>query len=122
MTTFVTITGLQHHLNEPVLPGKIFKCVKEPQNKFDDEAIRVELPGTGKAGYIANQWSTVARGTYSAGRLYDKVSDISFVAVKFSMGFTVICQLLEGEEKELQARYLEQKSMPASIVINEVKA
>ena len=32
-------------LRETVLPGAIFKCVKEPQNKFDDEAIRVELPG-----------------------------------------------------------------------------
>ena len=50
MTTFVTITGLQHHVEETVLPGAIFKCVKEPQNKFDDEAIRVELPGVGKAG------------------------------------------------------------------------
>ena len=118
MTTFVTITGLQHHVEETVLPGAIFKCVKEPQNKFDDEAIRVELPGVGKAGYIANQWRTVARGTYSAGRLYDKVGEVSFAEVKFSLGNTVICQVLEGDEKELSARYLEQKFAPVVLMID----
>jgi hypothetical protein len=50
----------------------------------------------GKAGYIANQWRTVARGTYSSGRLYDKVGEVSFAEVKFSLGNTVICQVLEG--------------------------
>jgi hypothetical protein len=118
MTTFVTITGLQHHLEAPVLPGALFKCIKEPQNKYDDEAIRVELPGVGKAGYIANQWRTVARGTYSSGRLYDKVGEVSFAEVKFSLGNTVICQVLEGDEQEVAPRYLAQKFRSVVLMID----
>jgi len=44
---------------------------KDPNNCYDDEAIAVYDKNNVKIGYVANSVSTVARGTYSAGRIYD---------------------------------------------------
>ena len=73
---FVTLTGIgtkgyMKHL-------KVFDRVlllKEHDNAYDSEAIRVEAPFVGKIGYIANSVSTKAKGTMSAGRLYDKFEE-----------------------------------------------
>ena len=46
---------------------------KEPDNGFDKEAIRAELPGIGTVGYVANRPHTVLGDTCSAGRIYDKI-------------------------------------------------
>ena len=48
------------------------KLIKEPDNEFDAEAIKVEqegLEGLGQVGYVANSPRTVAGESYSAGRL-----------------------------------------------------
>ena len=49
--------------------------VKEPDNKHDSEAIKVELEGLGQIGYVANSPYTVLGNSHSAGRLYDKIGD-----------------------------------------------
>ena len=46
---------------------------KEPDKEYDKEAIRVEIPGIGKVGYVANSNYTVLGETLSAGRLCDKI-------------------------------------------------
>lgn len=46
---------------------------KEPDKEYDKEAIRVEIPGIGKVGYVANSSYTVLGETLSAGRLCDKI-------------------------------------------------
>ncbi len=70
---YVTITGLNHYYGSGILEvGQKCKLVKEPENSYDREAIKV-LVGNGlQVGYVANSSYTVIHGTRSAGRLYDK--------------------------------------------------
>ena len=71
---YITITGLNHFFgHKPFTPGQSVRLTKEPENKFDKEAIRVELPFIGTVGYVANSTGTVFQGSFSAGRLYDKI-------------------------------------------------
>mgnify|MGYP003378813568 FL=1 len=91
---FVTVVGGKHYLGTGVFfPGQELICKKEPQNAHDAEAIWVGLNPSCQAGYLANSPSTVARGTMSAGRLYDRVPDRFRVRVLFVAGSQVICRV-----------------------------
>ena len=68
---------------------------KEKDNEYDREAISVNLPGLGKIGYVANSPYTVLGESYSAGRLYDKISEEASGKVKFILDRGVICELIE---------------------------
>ena len=69
---YFTITGLNHYYGSDFLKnGMKVKLIKEPDNKYDKEAIRVELKGLGKIGYVANSTYTVMGDSMSAGRMYD---------------------------------------------------
>lgn len=69
---FFTITGTSHYFGNKIFERKMkVKLVKEPDNDYDKEAIRVELRGLGKVGYVANSPYTVLGESISAGRLYD---------------------------------------------------
>lgn len=71
---YITITGLKHYYGQkPFRPGQSVRLVKEPGNPYDCEAIRVEMPVIGTVGYVANSSDTVFQGSFSAGRLYDKI-------------------------------------------------
>lgn len=49
---FITITGTKHYYGMvPFEIGRIIKLVKEPQNEYDSEAIRAELPFIGGIGF-----------------------------------------------------------------------
>ena len=75
-SVLVTITGLAHYYGtKPFKVGAVIKLKKEYDNKYDDEAIRAQLPYIGTVGYVANSTYTVYSGTYSAGRLYDKIGE-----------------------------------------------
>ena len=53
---YFTITGMNHYLGSDFLKkGMKVKLIKEPDNEYDKEAIRVELKGLGKIGYVANK-------------------------------------------------------------------
>lgn len=41
------------------------------------------MPYIGKIAYVANSANTVYQGTYSAGRLYDKIADFAFARIMF---------------------------------------
>lgn len=70
MKAFITITGLKFHFgSKPFAVGQKVKLVKEPDNEYDSEAIKAELPGLGCAGYVANSPHTVLGDCISAGRL-----------------------------------------------------
>ena len=74
---YVTVTGFANYYHKkPFAIGNVLICVKEPSNKYDSEAITVKLPIIGKVGYIANSPASIAGGTLSAGRIYDKVEDV----------------------------------------------
>ena len=57
---YFTLTGTQHYYGKDFLKkGMKVRLIKEPENEYDREAIRVELPGLGKIGYVANSTRTV---------------------------------------------------------------
>ena len=63
---------MNHYLGCDFLKkGMKVKLIKEPDNEYDKEAIRVELKGLGKIGYVANSPHTVLGESKSAGRMYD---------------------------------------------------
>lgn len=73
---YITIAGAGFRYGTEFLEkGMIVKLVKEPDNQFDKEAIKVELKPFGTIGYVANSTKTVVGECYSAGRLYDKIGD-----------------------------------------------
>lgn len=100
-TMFVTITGIHHYYGDkPFEIGRVVRLVKEPDNKHDNDAIRVELPFIETVGYVANSTNTVYRGTYSAGRIYDKIEDAAFAEVAFITHSSVIAAVLPPEDVE----------------------
>ncbi len=73
---YFTIAGTNHwHGQEFIEPQMKVKLVKEPDNEVDSEAIKVEMPGIGQIGYVANSPYTVIGESMSAGRIYDKIGD-----------------------------------------------
>ena len=93
---YFTITGMDHYYGSNIFePGTKVKLVKDPDNKHDREAIKVVLPGLDKIGYVANSVYTVLGESYSAGRLYDKISEEASGKVKFILDKGVICELIE---------------------------
>ena len=100
-TMFVTITGINHYYGDkPFEIGRVVRLVKEPDNKHDNDAIRVELPFIETVGYVANSTNAVYRGTYSAGRIYDKIEDAAFAEVAFITHSSVIAAVLPPEDVE----------------------
>ena len=84
--TRITILGTpQTGWRPKIKVGEIYCLVKEPNNEVDDEAIMVKTLIGEKVGYVANSSKTVARGTFSAGRLYDKIDDCAKVKIKVIM-------------------------------------
>ncbi len=98
---FITITGQNNYLGmKPFKVGRIVKIVKEPENQYDEDAIRVELPFIDTIGYVANSVNTVFAGTYSAGRLYEKIGDYAYAEVMFITHSSVIALVVMPDEIE----------------------
>ena len=76
-------------------PEQIVKLVKDPNNNFDDEAIRVELKPVGQVGFVANSTTTVPRGCHSAGRIYDTFDQHCFGIVRFVTKETIVVELVD---------------------------
>ena len=78
------------------------KLIKDPENEFDKEAIKVELEGLGLVGFVANSPYTVQGESISAGRMYDRISDTAKGIVKYVIPQGVICELVvENDEEEI---------------------
>jgi len=91
-----TITGLCHYYGSDFLEkGMKVKLIKEPDNQYDKEAIRVELKGLGKIGYVANSTHTVLGETMSAGRIYDHMRKKAKGKILIVTPRGVICELKE---------------------------
>lgn len=91
-----TVTGLNHYYGDSFLEKEMIVYLKkEENNEYDKEAISVNLPGLGKIGYVANSPYTVLGESYSAGRLYDKISEEASGKVRFILDRGVICELIE---------------------------
>ncbi len=61
----------------------ILTLKKDKNNQYDDEAIAVYTKDNYKCGYVANSVHSVARGTYSAGRVYDHIEDEAKCTIRF---------------------------------------
>lgn len=73
---YFTIAGTNHLLGQDFFEPKMeVKLIKEPDNEYDKEAIRVEMDGLGLVGYVANSPYTVQGESMSAGRMYDRIGD-----------------------------------------------
>ena len=96
---YITVIGFNDlHGKKPFKLDGIIKLSKEPDNKYDTEAIACEMRHFGKIGYLANSTRTVAKGTMSAGRLYDKISDEYIARIQFIIGKEAIAKVLTTEE------------------------
>ncbi|WP_407391620.1 hypothetical protein [Methanobrevibacter sp.] len=96
---YITILALNRfHGSKPLVLDGIVKLVKEPSNHHDAEAIACEMRHFGKIGYLANSTQTVVRGTMSAGRLYDKITDEYFAKIKFITDNNAIAKVLSSDE------------------------
>ena len=92
---YFTITGTSHHYGQDFLKPKMkVKLIKETDNEYDKEAIKVELPGLGTIGYVANSPYTVLGESYSAGRLYDKIGDGAKGRILYVMAKGILCELI----------------------------
>lgn len=93
---YVAVVGFGKFYGRKIFkPEQIVKLIKEPNNSFDDEAIRVELEPVGQVGYVANSTATVPRGCHSAGRIYDTFEQHCYGIVRFITKETVIVELLD---------------------------
>lgn len=96
---YVTVVGMEYRHGSSFIEANMLgnlkmKLVKEPDNKYDHEAIKVIVPGIGKVGYVANSYRTVGEECYSAGRLYDKIGDEAQCTVLYKLGNgSVICSV-----------------------------
>ena len=92
---YFTITGTKYRYGHDFMkPGMKVRLVKEPDNPYDKEAIRVEMKnGLGLVGYVANSIHTVRGECVSAGRMYDRIGRKAKGTVKLVLPDGVICKL-----------------------------
>ncbi len=94
MKMYFTLTGTRYYQGHDFLkPGMKVKLIKEPENEYDKEAVRVELPGLGVIGHVANSVHTVIGESMSAGRLYDRIGKKAVGEVKIVTDHGVLCKI-----------------------------
>ena len=91
---FFTLTGTNHYYGTDFLKrGTKIILRKEPDNEHDNEAIRAEIKGLGKIGYVANSTYTVIGDSYSAGRLYEHMGKKAKAKVFLVTERGMLCEL-----------------------------
>jgi HIRAN domain len=98
---YATITGMNHYYGlQPFKVGKKLKCIKEPSNPYDSEAIKVVIKDIGKVGYVANSPFTKATGTLGASGIRGYVNKKFKVEVMFITSSKVICRVVDGFKRK----------------------
>lgn len=98
---YITITGSRYYLGNKVFRlNQHLLLKKEYDNEYDGESIVVCLESGMEVGHVANSVGTVARGTCSAGRIYDRFEEETTAVVKFIMKDCVIAVLNEEKPAE----------------------
>lgn len=98
---YFTVAGTKHHYGTEFMePGMEVKLVKDPENEYDREAIKVEMAGLGLVGYVANSPYTVMGESLSAGRLYDRIGETAYGKVMYVLPRGVLCEVVEKELDE----------------------
>ena len=79
--------------------GEALTLRKDHDNQYDDEAILAYRKHNVKCGYVANSVGSVARGTLSAGRLYDRFDETLECSVRFIIDDSIIAEVESEEER-----------------------
>src|SRR5690625_130743 len=96
---YVTVTGTKYNeANKTINVGDTVMFLKDYKNPYDDEAIAVFSEDKKQIGYVANSIRTVAKGTYSAGRLYDKFDNFAIGVIRFIVKDTAIVEVFYEED------------------------
>lgn len=91
---YFTITGTNFRYgNEFFEPGQQVRLIRDPDNEYDKEAIKVEMAGLGQVGWVANSVGTVLGESHSAGWLYEKIFDNTTGTVVYVLPRGVVCKL-----------------------------
>lgn len=80
--------------------GMEVNLTKDPENEYDKEAIKVEMPGLGLVGFVANSPHTVKGESMSAGRLYDKIGDTAVGKILYVLPQGVLCEISEIKKED----------------------
>ncbi len=97
---FITVDHLPDCIRMHIVKvGQELTLRKDNKNPYDDEAIKVFNRNGAEVGYVANSVGTVARGTYSAGRIYDKIEDGHKCTIRFIVEDCLIAEMACEEKK-----------------------
>jgi len=95
---YITIAGMNYRYGTEILEkGMTVKLIKEPDNEYDSEAIRVDYSGLGTVGYVANSTKTVIGECMSAGRIYDRIGKKAHAKVVFVTPKGAICKIKKND-------------------------
>ena len=96
---FITITNIKEYIEMGMIKiGEVLHLKKELENAYDMEAILVEDKNEIPIGYVANSVNSVAKGTHSAGYIYQSFKDSILCTVKFIYHDMIIAQLHSSRE------------------------
>src|SRR5690625_1860955 len=96
---YVTVTGTKYNdTDKKINVGDTVIFLKDFDNPYDDEAIAVFSEDKKQIGYVANSIRTVAKGTFSAGRLYDKFDSFALGIIRFIIKETAIVEVFYEED------------------------
>ena len=91
---YFTLTGTNYYYGKEFFKdGMKVRLIKEPDNSYDSEAIRVEMDPLKKVGYVANSVNTVIGDSWSAGRLYDRIGKEADAVVELVTDSGIICEV-----------------------------
>lgn len=92
---YITIVGTFKYFGPEIFKiNQTLWLEKEPNNDYDEEAIRVVSETGATLGYVANSMHTKAKGTRSAGRIYDTFEDKAKIQVRFILKDSIIAQII----------------------------
>jgi len=81
---YITIVINKNYLGaDSLYVNEIVNLKKEPTNPYDEEAIKVTSDQGATYGYVANSVHTKAKGTHSAGYIYESFRDKTTARIVF---------------------------------------
>ena len=97
----ITINALDFYYGIDVLhAGDMVTLVKEPDNKYDKDAIKVTKEHLGQIGYVANSYHTTMGDSVSASRIYDRFEETTNAKVLYVLEERNVVLALVGADDE----------------------
>lgn len=88
---YITIEKIDDYLGtESYKINQELILIKDKDNIYDDEAIKVITENNATCGYVANSVEEVARGTHSAGYIYNLIEEKQKCTISFILENKII--------------------------------